>query len=50
MNKLNQDIEAFAEYILDLYLIASFQFKNPHSYMKFRQIKSLQKNQIKRFY
>lgn len=43
MNKQNQDIQAIAGHILDLYLLASFKFKNPHSYTKFRQIKSLKK-------
>jgi hypothetical protein len=43
MNKQHQDIQAIAGHILDLYLLASFKFKNPHSYTKFRQIKSLKK-------
>ena len=43
MNKQNQYLQALAGHILDLYLLASFQFNNPHSYTKFRQIKSLQK-------
>ncbi|QSJ15280.1 hypothetical protein JYQ62_25985 [Nostoc sp. UHCC 0702] len=43
MNNQDQHLQALAGHILDLYLIASFQFKNPHSYTKFRQIKSLQK-------
>jgi Ribosomal RNA adenine dimethylase len=43
MNKQNQYLQALTGHILDLYLLASFQFNNPHSYTKFRQIKSLQK-------
>jgi hypothetical protein len=43
MNKQNQYLQALTGYILDLYLLASFQFNNPHSYTKFCQIKSLQK-------
>ncbi len=43
MNKQKQNLQAFIGHIIDLYRLASFNFKNPHSYTKFRQIKSLQK-------
>jgi hypothetical protein len=42
MNKPDQKLQALTGYCLDLYRIASFSFKNPHSYTKFRQIKSIQ--------
>lgn len=43
MNQQNQNLQAYVGHVLDLYQIASFNFKNPRSYTKFRQIKSLQK-------
>lgn len=42
MNKPDQKFQAFTGHCIDLYRIASFNFKNPHSYTKFRQIKSIQ--------
>jgi hypothetical protein len=41
MNQQNRDLQAIAGHFLDLYRIASFRFSNPHSYTKFRAIKSL---------
>jgi hypothetical protein len=41
MNQQNQEFQAWVGHILDLYRLASFQFSNPHSYTKFRAIKSL---------
>ncbi|HEY9302612.1 MAG TPA: rRNA adenine N-6-methyltransferase family protein [Phormidium sp.] len=43
MNKQNQHFQAWAGHALDIYRLASFNFKNPHSYTKFRQINSLRK-------
>ncbi|AOX03497.1 hypothetical protein BJP34_32340 [Moorena producens PAL-8-15-08-1] len=43
MNKQNRELEAVIGHIVDLYRIFGFKFSNPHSYTKFRQIKSLQK-------
>ncbi|MFH7024930.1 MAG: rRNA adenine N-6-methyltransferase family protein [Heteroscytonema crispum UTEX LB 1556] len=43
MNQQNRNLQAYIGHVLDLYQIASFNFKNPRSYTKFRQIKSLQK-------
>jgi hypothetical protein len=42
MNKPDRNLQAFIGHFLDLYKIASFNFINPHSYTKFRQIKSIQ--------
>lgn len=42
MNKQNREFQAIIGHLLDLYRICSFQFSNPHSYTKFRAIKSLQ--------
>jgi hypothetical protein len=39
MNKQGQDLQAYFGYLVDLYKIATFTFKNPHSYIKFQQIK-----------
>lgn len=41
MNKQNRHLQALAGHLLDIYRLAAFNFKNPHSYTKFRQIKSL---------
>jgi hypothetical protein len=43
MNKQNQELQAIAGHLLDLYKLASFTFSNPHSYTKFRAITSIQK-------
>jgi hypothetical protein len=43
MNKQNREFQAIVGHLIDLYRIASFNFSNPHSYTKFRAIKSLQK-------
>ena len=43
MNKQDQYFQALAGHILDIYRLASFKFKNPHSYTKYRQINSIRK-------
>jgi hypothetical protein len=44
MNKQNQIFQAIIGHLLDLYKVATFEFSNaPHSYTKFRAIKSAQK-------
>lgn len=40
MNKQNQELQAIAGHLLDLYKIARFTFSNPHSYTKSRAITS----------
>ena len=41
MNKYNKGFQAKIGHLLDLYRIATFNFSNPHSYTKYRQIKAL---------
>jgi hypothetical protein len=43
MNRQNQELQAIAGHLLDLYKLARFTFSNPHSYTKFRSITSIQK-------
>ena len=43
MNKPGRHLQALAGHLVDLYRLARFTFVNPHSYTKFRQIKSVAK-------
>jgi hypothetical protein len=40
MNKQNRELQAFVGHLVDIYRLASFKFSFPHSYTKFRAIKS----------
>jgi hypothetical protein len=42
MNKQNRDFQAYVGHLLDIYRIAAFKFRNPHSWTKYRHIKSWQ--------
>jgi hypothetical protein len=41
MNKPGAHLQAAAGHLVDLYRIATFNFLNPHSYTKFRQLKNV---------
>lgn len=41
MNKQNRNIQALIGHIVDIYRLITFNFENPHSYTKFRAIKSM---------
>jgi Ribosomal RNA adenine dimethylase len=44
MNKQDKGFQAYTGHLLDIYRIVTFQFKNPHSYTKFKQIKNFALN------
>lgn len=43
MNEQNRDFQAVIGHMIDLYKVAKFDFRNPHSYTKFRAINNLRK-------